>query len=343
MASTVVAHIDESRFEHDVTNYRELISDAAKATDEEHNAGFMESFKTHRRAVIWSILLSTALVMEGYDVVVIGSFYGQPAFLNRFGVPDPHSSGKIIPASWQSALNDGSSAGAIIGLLVNGWACEKFGAKVTMMTALVWLVGAIAVDFFGNSLGMLTAGSVLCGVAWGVFQVLTTAYASEVCPIHLRHYLTAFINMCWGMGILISSGVVKAVSTRNDNFGWRLPFALQWIWIPYLAVVIAFAPVSPWWLVRQGRYADAEKSVRSLTNKERFTDEECKRSVAMMIYTTELEKIQEEGSTYLDCFKGVNRRRSEIVSPFALLRGQILIARSRLVPWLTGGISVVRP
>jgi SP family general alpha glucoside:H+ symporter-like MFS transporter len=32
-----------------------------------------------------------------------------------------------------------------------------------------------------------------------VFQTLTTAYASEVCPIQLRGYLTAYVNMCWGV------------------------------------------------------------------------------------------------------------------------------------------------
>jgi len=46
----------------------------------------------------------------------------------------------------------------------------------------------------------------------GVFQTLTTAYASEVCPIQLRGYLTAYVNLCWGCGILLSSGVVKVRS-----------------------------------------------------------------------------------------------------------------------------------
>ncbi len=54
--------------------------------------------------------------------------------------------------------------------------------------------------------------------SWGVFQTLTTAYASEVCPIQLRGYLTAYVNLCWGVGILLSSGVVKAT----------LPIAGDW-------------------------------------------------------------------------------------------------------------------
>jgi SP family general alpha glucoside:H+ symporter-like MFS transporter len=38
---------------------------------------------------------------------------------------------------------------------------------------------------------MLVVAEVLCGIPWGIFQTLTTAYASEVCPIQLRGYLTA--------------------------------------------------------------------------------------------------------------------------------------------------------
>lgn len=41
-------------------------------------------------------------------------------------------------------------------------------------------------------------------------QTLTTAYASEVCPIQLRGYLTAYVNLCWCCGIFLSSSVVRA-------------------------------------------------------------------------------------------------------------------------------------
>jgi hypothetical protein len=65
---------------------------------------------------------------------------------------------------------------------------------------------------------MLVIGEVLCGIPWGVFQTLTTAYASEVCPIQLRGYLTAYVNLCWGAGILLSSGVVKATEPIGSDW-----------------------------------------------------------------------------------------------------------------------------
>jgi len=269
--------------------------------------------------------------MEGYDVVVIGSFYGQINFLKRFGVPAPGSpNGYVIPAQWQSALSNGSSAGGILGLMINGWAADKYGAKVVMLTSLFTLTGAIFLMVFAKSLTMLVAGEVLCGIPWGVFQTLTTAYASEVCPIQLRGYLTAYVNLCWGVGILLSSGIVRATLNIESQWSWRMPFIVQWVWILPLCLIVWFCPTSPWWLVRQGRYEDAEDSVRRLSNPELFTPEEAKNTVAMMVHTTELEKQTEAGMTYIDCFRKTDRRRTEIVMmvfAMQLLSGENLIGQ----------------
>jgi SP family general alpha glucoside:H+ symporter-like MFS transporter len=110
--------------------------------------------------------------MEGYDVVVIGSFYGHPAFLKRFGVPDASSTnGYVIPAEWQSALSNGSSAGGILGLLLNGMAADRYGPKIVMMTSLIALIGFIFIMVFANSLEMLVIGEVFVSTSL-LFRVL---------------------------------------------------------------------------------------------------------------------------------------------------------------------------
>jgi SP family general alpha glucoside:H+ symporter-like MFS transporter len=124
----------------------------------------------------------------------------------------------------------------------------------------------------------------------------------------------SYINMCWGIGIFLSSGVVRATLTINSDWGWRLPFVIQWVWPIPLIIAVYFAPESPWWLVRQGRHEDAEKSVIRLTNPEVFSQEDAKRSVANMIHTTAIEREIQAGTSYLQCFRGIDLRRTEIVS-----------------------------
>lgn len=87
----------------------------------------------------------------------------------------------------------------------------------------------------------------------------------------------------------------------------------QWMWFPPLIIGIFLAPESPWWLVRKERYDDAKKSLLRLTSPKTDPTFDANETVDMMRHTNELEKDLTEGATYLDCFKGVNLRRTEIV------------------------------
>lgn len=152
------------------------------------------------------------------------------------------------------------------------------------------------------------------GLPWGVFQTLTTAYASEVAPIVLRPYLTTYVNLCWVMGQFIASGVLRGSLSRNDEWAYRIPFAIQWVWPIPLIIGCYFAPESPWWEVRRGNPAGARQALERLTTKAN-PDYNVDEVLAMIEHTNELEKTLAEGpgSSYLDCFRGVNLRRTEIV------------------------------
>lgn len=85
------------------------------------------------------------------------------------------------------------------------------------------------------------------------------------------------------------------------------------MWFPPLLIGIYLAPESPWWLVQNGRYEEAKKSLLRLTSAKSDPTFDADETVDMIRHTHELEKDITEGSSYLDCFKGVNRRRTEIV------------------------------
>lgn len=100
---------------------------------------------------------------------------------------------------------------------------------------------------------------------------------------------------------------------RDDQWAYRIPYALQWMWPVPLLIGVALAPESPWWLVRKGRVADAKKSLLRLTSLNRETNFNADETIAMMVHTTALEEKITTGASYLDCFRGVDRRRTEIV------------------------------
>ncbi|EHK99819.1 putative General alpha-glucoside permease [Glarea lozoyensis 74030] len=278
-----------------VHGFAEIQSDAQEATRKEHNMTLKEALRLYPKAVGWSILLSTAIIMEGYDVVLLSSFYALPQFNQKYGVIADDGA-YTIPAPWKSGLSNGALCGEILGLFATGVISEKYGYRKTMIGALN--TGSSYV-------------SVIDGLR-GAFQTLTTAYASEVCPVALRAYLCTYVNLCWVMGQFIASGVVRALLSREDQWAYRIPFAIQWMWPIPILIGCIFAPESPWWLVRKGRIEEAKAQLLRLTTRGDHTFD-ADNTIAMMQHTDELEKSVSEGTSYLDCFRGCDLRRTEIV------------------------------
>lgn len=296
----------------DASSEKELIRDARTATENEHKMTLWQGIRLYPKAVAWSLLISTCICMEGYDVCLLSNFYAFPQFNKKYG--HQLSDGTYqISAPWQSGLSNGANVGEIIGLFINGYVSERFGYRYTVMTCLTLIVAFTAIFFTAASVVDLEVAEILCGIPWGVFQTLTITYASEVCPVALRGYLTTYVNFCWGLGQVVGIGVIKSMLPRNDQWSYRIPYALQWMWPVPLLIGVAMAPESPWWLVRKGRLAEAKKALLRLTSLNKETDFNADETIAMMVHTTALEEKITTGTTYWDCFKGTDRRRTEIV------------------------------
>lgn len=289
-----------------------LAKEAAAATEVEHSTGLLRSLKLYRKACLWSIFISTCIIMEGFDDYLLNNLYAYPPFQRKFGVRLDGGTYQLT-ASWQSGLSNGALCGQMLGLFFNGIIADRIGYRKTLIGALVSCSAFVFVLFFAESLAQLLAGEIFIGISWGFFQTLTTTYAAEVCPTHLRAYLTTYVNACWVMGQLIASGVLRAVVARDDKWGYKIAFGLQWVWPVPLIVGIWLAPESPWWLVRQDRIEDAKNSLRRLTTRNSEVPFNLDQAVSMMVLTNEMEMEIHAGTTYLDLFKGVNLRRTEIV------------------------------
>ncbi|GJC78594.1 maltose permease MAL31 [Colletotrichum liriopes] len=289
-----------------------LIEAAAAANEKEGNLPRKELFRRYWPAATYSMLLSLALVMEGMDVGLINNFFAHDAYINKFGWPD--ANGKMhISASWQAAIGNGNNLGSIIGLLLNGWLQSRFGSRRVYMAAMVAMGGTIFALFFSVNVQMLFAANILCGIPWGVFQTLTTAYAAEISPTSMRGYLTSWVSMCWGAGTFLATVVLRGSIELKGDLGWKVPYAVQWVWVVPLFIVGFCCPESPWYLIRKGRIEDAEKSLRRLARKNHYTEQSMAETLALMKHTNEMEKIEAAGATYKDCFHGTNLRRTGII------------------------------
>jgi SP family general alpha glucoside:H+ symporter-like MFS transporter len=124
--------------------------------------------------------------------------------------------------------------------------------------------------------------------------------------------------MCWGGGILLSSGVVRAMVGVEGDLGWQLPFALQWIWPIPLFIGTYLAPESPWNSVRRDNLEEARESLMRLRQDTPERETEVESTLAYIRHTTALEQAESGDASFWECFQGTNLRRTEIVrfSPF---------------------------
>ncbi|KAF5596646.1 general alpha-glucoside permease [Fusarium subglutinans] len=268
------------------------------------------------KAIIWSFLLFLTVVMEAYDKSLISGFLAFPSFRRRYGEPKLPLAGSAgepdyeISPMWQMGLQNAAVGCEIIGLLAHGYISYAIGYRKMMIGALVWMCLAVFPAFFANNIALLLASQALCGLSWGVIQTLAATYAAEVVPSVIRAAILSNVNMCWLVGQLMGTGILRALINNTSDWSYRLPFALQWAWAAPLLFLIYFAPESPWWLIRHERLAEARHSLQRLTSNKHIDIED---TIAIMQHIDSTEKkLGYGGSSFLDLFRGCNRRRTEV-------------------------------
>lgn len=120
---------------HNTESMKQTVVDAKRASDNEQSMTLMEGIRLYPKAVGWSVLISTCIAMEGYDVTLTNNFYAFDTFnrvsrlkldlilylmaLYKYSVQFADGTYQV-PASWQAGLSNGVNIGEMIGLLLNG-------------------------------------------------------------------------------------------------------------------------------------------------------------------------------------------------------------------------------
>lgn len=218
---------------------------------------------------------------------------------------------------------------------------------MTMQIMLVLSGALIFVPFFAANVTQLMAGFLLQGIPWGVFQVISPAYASEVASMQLRPILTTWNNLCWVVGQLLASVITKGFESTNGSMSYKAPFAFQWVFSTVLLIAVSFAPESPYWYLKRGMVGKARLAIKKLVRKGR--NDKTEQKLALMRHTIAEEARMHQqvldadiaappksamrkwfGNFEMACFKGVDRRRTETSSVAWLIQA---LCGSSLIGW----------
>lgn len=165
-------------------------------------------------------------------------------------------------------------ASTILSAAVSAWFGEYLldhkGRKQTLVYAsIIFIAGSLLMACaFGpdKGYGMLVVGRIIIGVAIGFASEAGPLYISECAPPNLRGSLTTLFNVAVVGGQVFASILCGMLSTLPVHYNWRLMLAFGCV--PALAQMLGFMslPLSPTWLVLQGRKEDAERVLYQIRN-----------------------------------------------------------------------------
>ncbi len=190
-----------------------------------------EAWKQHRAASTGAVLKIVAQQWKGFLYLVLLMTFMM--FLSH-GTQDlyPDFLGtvhKLKPAV-QSYMAILYNIGAIVGAIVFGQCSDKFGRRVTMISAMTLSLLVIPLWAFGSTLVVLAVGSFLmqAGVqgAWGVI------------PVHLSE-MSADATRGLVPGLAYQLGILIAAPTNSVEFMLRGKYGYQWALAGFEIVTIA--------------------------------------------------------------------------------------------------------
>jgi len=132
---------------------------------------------------IWGGIAALSIIMEGYDLAVLGAFISLPQYRERFGDFYPDINQWQIPAEWQVGFALGPSLGNWIGIPLGALIIDKLGYRKTLLIfyfTVIPLIGEAyafrlsqltsAIQTFAINRPMLLIGGILMGIPFGVFR-----------------------------------------------------------------------------------------------------------------------------------------------------------------------------
>ncbi|ODQ71415.1 hypothetical protein LIPSTDRAFT_4665 [Lipomyces starkeyi NRRL Y-11557] len=219
--------------------------------------------KSQSRFALWALLISSGVVMQGFDLVAGGQLAALPVFKEKFGILQPDGS-YLIPAHYLSAWNSIAPATEIVSTFIFAPLLEKFGRKWAILAASLISVGGVLLQQLAPNWRVHLAGRGVNGIAIGMMFTVSPLWIGETCRPELRGFFLCFFNTSIVFGQFAIVAVSEGSSHISSKWQWWLPLVAQYVFPFILTVSWPFFPESPYWLVRHGRPADAKKALRRI-------------------------------------------------------------------------------
>ncbi len=298
----------------DVGSYRVGSAEEAPSFNEDEDLTFKQAVQRYPKVAAYSLALTTSILLWGYDLVVVGSVTGLPAFQRDFG--ELFNGDYIFPSAWLSLWLAFSPLGSAIGSVVGGWLQDRIGRRFSLLIGSIVSAIAVLIIFISNTPGNLEArrgvflvGKTVQGFSVGIIKIQALTYVSENAPTSLRGSAMALFPTFTLLGQLIGSAVIFSIEGDDTSRGYRIAFGSQWILSAAPFILSFILPESPAYLIRKGESDKALISAKRLFEPRSSATQAIKR----ITFNVSNESLKDREVTYRNCFNQGNRRRTGII------------------------------
>ncbi|MFM0207818.1 MFS transporter [Paraburkholderia sediminicola] len=200
------------------------------------------------------VALGVGWALDSFETNIIGSVFG------------------VLKSQWHLSAAQGSLAisiwvfGMLIGAIAFGYLADRFGRKRLFLATLLWYALFSVATVFSWNFDSFLFFRAMTALAVGGEYSAVTATMGEFIPKRHRGRTDSLILSGFPVGALLSAAIsylvlnhLPAEISWRVGFGFGTTMALIFFWIRRVI------PESPRWLLQQGRVAEAEAIVRTIT------------------------------------------------------------------------------
>jgi putative MFS transporter len=262
------------------------LNDSAKAAE---LIARIESVPFSRWHIRPRVIMGSATFFDAFTALSLAS--ATPVLVRLWNLT-PGQVGYLLAASY---------FGQFAGALIFGWLGERIGRVMSATYAtLIMAVVSLACAFTGNFTEMFVC-RIIQGIGVGGEMPVAATYINELSRAHGRGRFFMLYELIFPIGFLAAA---VAGAQLVPVYGWNILFLIGTIPGLIITYMVSRLPESPRWLIRKGRYAEAEAIIRSL---EASTD---KRSP---VAAQPLSAAASQKTRWSELFSPFYRRRTLIV------------------------------